>query len=715
MDCRARIDEHVLDFQEAGQDRESFLEYVRRRVSRWADEADQDAVMAYALARAEELPDRRTAQEGSGADAYQASRGGARETEFRELVDRWPSVLTPTFREYLKEEQRNPRYALWLGCELIELTLRLLVFLGLGALRARSETEHLPQDLLPSLQRRIEEPTLGQWLGMAEAIAQTMRKDPEKAFPELPGHVDQLGKSLNAPAGAERTEENSLLQLRNVLAHGGGMSRSRAENLQHMWREPLEEVLWAGRWLADVELLAVLRDGEVGLLRGDELSPRAVDLQLPVSLQHPSSVVARRITSAGDVFVPLWPLVLHGPPRVESWSSEKKPTDPVLQLYVRRGVLRLHYTPLGSAAAAQSDGDEVVLAAFMQLFDLVAAQERRREKGREVLGFKDEIARDAAQMIGRAEERETLRNVVSGAREGLVWVEGPAGIGKTYLMAWLVQELFAEARDRERAAGAERWLVLPYRFRGGDDRCRRNRFLTFARERLADWTGLSPAGEAEEKRLRSLDDLKALPELLKRVTPNRVIGVLDGLDELLIYDPRFAANVLSALQVPGVLWVCAGRPEAGEAMRRLGARNLFVGGLGKMCTGDIRAMILEKAGPLGRKLIKSDAIDANGEVSNTFINVLEDRADGLPLYVRYVVADMLAGRIMYLEAADAYRLPPTLEVYHDKLIERCGVGDEQLLKPLFGSRVGAGGRAALGCSASRPHTPAGVLAGGAGW
>ena len=216
-------------------------------------------------------------------------------------------------------------------------------------------------------------------------------------------------------------------------------------------------------------------------------------------------------------------------------------------------------------------------------------------------------------------------------------------------------------------------LILAYRFRVGDDRCSRDAFLRFALERLAVADGAPTAEETEASARRLL--LEQVRTHLSAVAQQRrVIVVLDGLDEVAERDATFAAQVPLALTVPGVTWLCVGRPERGlpEAFQHAGAREPFPGGLPPMRGGDVRTMLLEKVGPLRARLLRGDR-DAGDTVVNPFITRVAANAHGLPLYVTYVVGDVLGGRLTP-DAVGVATLPPSLAAYHERLLERCEVG-----------------------------------------
>jgi tetratricopeptide (TPR) repeat protein len=62
-------------------------------------------------------------------------------------------------------------------------------------------------------------------------------------------------------------------------------------------------------------------------------------------------------------------------------------------------------------------------------------------------------------------------------------------------------------------------------------------------------------------------------------------------------------------------------------------------------------------------------------VINPFIRLVTERAAGLPLYVKYVIGDVLGGKYRVLDGEE--ELPDSLHSYHEELLRRLGVGDLQ--------------------------------------
>ena len=188
--------------------------------------------------------------------------------------------------------------------------------------------------------------------------------------------------------------------------------------------------------------------------------------------------------------------------------------------------------------------------------------------------------------------------------------------------------------------------------------------------------------------MQLFDQVRELFDEVGKLTPekpggraSRVLLCVDGLDEIARLDESFP-ELPFLLSRENVVWVCAGRPEGRLpqvfALER--CTHLFTGGLPTMTDEDIRALLLEST--LSRKydLLALDA-EEDGEVRNAALEAVVQRAQGLPLYVHYVVQDILSGHYRFADLA--HRLPPSLSDYYDDLLRRLAIGDLQaLLTPL---------------------------------
>jgi WD40 repeat protein len=565
-----------------------------------------------------------------------------------------PSPVAVPWAEYLRED--HPVAKLWAACDTVEMLLRLLV---IAMIADQRKDEALDENVAKQLADTIESPTMGAWFVMAQNLAvstsHTSVLKPAADF--VKGALCDLLYGPTKPG----TPETSFLKLRNRLAHGGGLTRREAERLLRLWYKSFEECIGknAAAWLRSWELLGKDNSGQWLCMMGSEKAiPTDLTRNLP-ALPDSDAVILR---VGGQVFH-LWPLALFGKPALG--NADFYADADLAQIYSRREPVRLCYTPIGSCGLAQSESGSPAMKAFEKLFRL----DRPAPSNFVVRDFLKEIHQDARQMVGREKDKETILDAVKIRTQGVLWIQGVAGIGKSFLLAQVAADLL-EQHDESNIH------VLPYRFRVSDNlRCSRDAFADFVTERLAkagammNQTGRKEITKAEDKLKASLSSLN--PE-------HRVILILDGLDEISRRDSRFAREIPLALNLPGVLWVCSGRPDAEiqQSMLSLGAVSLFADGLPRMEAADIREMILEKIGPLRKKLLLNDQ-ETGDQVVNPFISRVTNRAAGLPLYVKYVIGDVLAGEYRVLDGNES--LPASLDAYHEKLLKRLSIGDLQAI------------------------------------
>jgi hypothetical protein len=163
-------------------------------------------------------------------------------------------------------EAADARLALWHACDAIEMTLRLAVALGLGEWRATADP--MPEPLRREIARRLEQPTLGRWRGMAMALA--ARPAPATALGDLWAWLTTTLEPVVAPGGDVRT---SMTELRNRLAHGGGLPRALAEELVAAWEPRLAATFAPLAALADLRLVAIAGGDPVALGGGAVVAP----------------------------------------------------------------------------------------------------------------------------------------------------------------------------------------------------------------------------------------------------------------------------------------------------------------------------------------------------------------------------------------------------------------------------------------------------------
>lgn len=572
------------------------------------------------------------------------------------LLSSLPHVVAVPLQEYLDED--HPSMKLWAACDVVELLLRFFVAVGVADRRRHGDLE---VKLLKQLWGKIEMPTLGAWFAMARSIAEN-NNNKNLIVPEIDvyvmGTLTQLMYGPNSPG----TAETSFLALRNRLAHGGGLSRKEAERLMGIWRQPFETAIEALTWLSDVCLIGLDNDTPIEL-RGPTAQLNILsDINRSLLLGANDGLWLER----DGTTLQLWPLALFGYPSTSTLKGRTHTGfENAAQIYVRKDVVSLQFTPLGADGFSQSEAGQTALEAFQSLFDFTKSHKQDSEKRFKVQDFKKEIQKDANQMVGRHEEQEHIENSLKDLEGGVVWLTGPAGIGKSFLIARIAQSLM------EKFEGSDT-IVLAYRFKAGDDsRCNRDAFANFVIERLIDQGALAE-GACVDIKGKAEDWLRFYLDSLSPV--KKIVFVLDGLDEVLPRDKTFAEDIPLSLMYAQTTWLCAGRPEPSlqRAFDESKAITPYPGGLPPMCIKDIRGMLLEKIGPLRKKLVQKDK-EIGEDIVNPFIELVAKRADGLPLYVRYVVGDVLSGR--YTEFHGNVDLPESLQVYHEQLIDGLGIGD----------------------------------------
>jgi hypothetical protein len=648
------------------------------------------------------------------------------------LLDSFPGVLALPLHEFAAanlDELRLHRL-----CDAIEILTRFCTVLAVAEARLPADPRKLPDQLVKELGPNILTPTFARWLGMAKGLADFLageRSNP-MVLPGLPGFIRDV--LLKTAPHDNRYLESSILELRNTLAHGGRLTGAMAEYLllgdasghfqgllssvpaelaaeedEAPWR-PAEGGLASGGppfrgWetvLGEVVTgLAALLGGSRLCLFGGEAARDLTGLQPSggvVPLSADLILTLRPLQLQGHVlllrdgrWLDLWPLCDHGKARLMSLRGQIESEGEAPLLYYRGEPQRLLYAAFGTTPPVGERGDAV--AEFQALF----RPDQRKEKGAEVaLDFSEELRRDSLQLVGRAAEEQHVKDVVNQTQSGVLWLSGTGGIGKSFLMARVAVNHCNDPR---------RWCRIPWRFRVSDaDRSNANTFLRYALTRLAGWPVLGRAGVRPDldskKWLAQLDELLRAAGSLppgKDGKPPRVLFVLDGMDEaarlspdLLEWPFRFAPPNVT---YPNVVWLCAGR--SGEATDKTYApdrcTHLFPGGLPPMSAGDLRAMLYRELGETKYPLLGLDLRDASGNVTNPLVDAILARSEGLPLYIHFLVEDLLTGR--FQSGPDLIgQLPRGLVAYYDDLLRSLGLGALQaLLTPLVASVVWAGG------------------------
>jgi hypothetical protein len=518
---------------------------------------------------------------------------------------------------------RVARLALFSLCESVEAVVRFLAIARAVEVIGESETGKAPQWLAKAAADNLLVPTFGKWINLLRIIAEWELKRRSALVPELAYAAKRFDSDLFArPPAVERPELHNLLDVRNPIAHGSGISDAYAQTLLAHWGPKVATVFARLGWLGVVALWT--RD-PAGFKRLNGPDPDAVPQEPPAAVRDALAIGGVALQRDHDV-VKMYPLGRR--------ALHRLPDHHVTQIFVRQSATSLVYSLFGADDALQSESDLTELERLDEMFDIESIRSARRDVRFQQRGYDGEFTRDAATFVGREEVLRTLWQTVVERRHGIVFVSGPAGIGKSSLVARIAEDLRAEIVERA-ANGHSKELLLAYRFIDGDRGCAPLPFLAWLIERLA-------AQKETAVKAGSDQTIDALREtalgLLRDCDNDRIILVLDGLDELARRERRFITDFVGRLaKVDRLLVLASSRPEGGipEAMAAAGAIAPWSAGLPGMSRMELRAMLVNLLPSAARKLVGNDR--AIGAIQNRFIDALVARAEGLPLYVRMVV------------------------------------------------------------------------------
>jgi len=213
-------------------------------------------------------------------------------------LDDMPLFLAHAWQQYA--EEHHPRVKLHLMLEFVELSIRFSVAVLISQIRA-SHDDKLSEDLSAELAQLIRSPTLGQWLGILRKL--TFVDVESAALPEMFKLYEQLDADTWLSNAETYSENESLLVLRNHVAHGGGFSHHQAEAWVKSHQDQVESMLKV--------ILAALSDARFVsadkqlLLMGN--SPSQIDIS------HLPEGASGCWIQTGDIAMPLWPLADYSP------------------------------------------------------------------------------------------------------------------------------------------------------------------------------------------------------------------------------------------------------------------------------------------------------------------------------------------------------------------------------------------------------------------
>lgn len=589
-----------------------------------------------------------------------------------------PTFLAHPWHSLIAEE--HPRVKLHWLTDTAELAVRWAVSVALAEVLVANERQ-LPKKLARLVRDDIERPTLGRWLGILRELSKAGPKEC-KIAPEVFGLYEAAFAPRFESGNRGGTLENSLLMLRNQIAHGGGMSPGHAKNLLDHHIEGIGDLLRAVLSATKDAQCVALEHEEAHLLNG--LDPSKITIpEALVGVEDGTWLVC------GDEVVPLLPLAIYAPVRMINSSGElqDRPGGPVAQVFTRAYHDRLSYTPLGRDEAHSEVLD---VGFFRQVFRLDEQLDPKQfSLTVDGVAWDDAIkeARAVAEdLIGRDTEVKHIKKWLKSRapyeieQPNVGWVSGGPGLGKSMIMAKMAANY---------ASGSQRGFYF-HKFGSGNARNNRRTFLKLLEVALWAWEPLRKITKEPDSQVDGDALIDAVQARLEKISeleaPNprapkpSVWIFIDNFDEIVEHDPKFV-DLIKKFAVPGTVWLLCGRAEHGldDEFHDERSEHVFDGGLPVMSAPDIRAMLLEGMGNARYALLRRDEDDDEG-VHNLFVERVVEQAKGLPLYVELLLDDLRAGRIT---VEDDDKLPDGLSAYYDGLMERGGLSTVSRDLPLL--------------------------------
>ena len=565
-------------------------------------------------------------------------------------IESLPYMIQESVHNWYTEP--NPVIRLWQACDALEMLTRYIVLIRLGEHHTGNT---LDAKILHQIGLDLQRPTFGKWIGIATTLLKHAPTKDAIIFQEMEDFVNtELFPLVNGRE--DRTPQGSFLALRNHLAHSGGVTQKHATHLLEIWKTKLDTLFQKAALFGQGQLVTIASNN---LLR----IPHKQCVQENISFGQTGEVYVVR----ENRMVKLWPLMIFAP--ITQQDGEQS-TENFLQIYIRRGDIGIQLLPMGSEDVLHNEMGAEIFTEFQNLFSSnLPSSTISTQKKYVIRDFYNEFNKEHQQIIGREHEKQAIHQAIQHTQEGLIWIGGYAGSGKSCLMGSVITEIHQSIQQTNTTD-----ILLAYKFKRGDDRCAQDAFLTFCIERLEEQIHLDISGQKSK--------VSILRQLLQHADSVKILFLLDGVDELANIDEQFVSNIIINLQYPNVLWVCSGRPEfcLEKIWNNPDVNSIFPHHLPPLDKATIRNMLLEKIGYIRKKLLIKD-VDTNDQVTNPFIENICKNSEGYPLYVTYVIRDILAGRIKELNIQD---LPPSLSAYHQELIKRAGVGSlQQIMTPII--------------------------------
>ena len=567
------------------------------------------------------------------------------------------ALIHPAFLEYLTETE--PKSKLLDMCTVVELAYKLLAIYGLLILHNNNKIDN---ELKLYLSQRLKVPTVRSWVDISTILFNKYLKN--KELQPIANYVKKLNNFLIVDVEQSSLDpQNSFLALRNSLAHGGINSVNALELLE-CWSKNFESIIINKSVLTKIHL-ALLSNKKFELLKVDSMEAQ---------LKNPKKNNANLGLAFGDAPIRLKPFIVA---EKVDLSSIKKTHD--LKIYSRTLNKSIGFTSHFSSAFI-SDRSKAVVDFVHDLFDY-------KKEIKESLRYPDQshkIIEQSKFIWGRDDEAiHIISELNSNEDFECLTVFGTAGSGKSSIFLKVADAALSKSLNNPST------LVIPYIFNATEvGESSRLDFLNYCNERIQSHFGIKDREIDSYLKDHYPDLTKSASNLflaLNKIIEENDIGLvkilIDGLDEVIKRDKYFIERTIlisfnHSIRFRTLQWLVFSRKESSitPQLAKIKTKDIYPL-LPKMSEQDMRLLILNEINipPIQKKIIQLDQDTANSDQSkNLFISTVMKKADGYPLYVKYLINDLRSNKYPTLDIND---LPNSLDQYHEQIIKELAIGD----------------------------------------
>lgn len=586
-----------------------------------------------------------------------------------------PTCLALSVLPLFKEP--HPFVRLWRLVDTAEIALRWSVAIALAEVIEIHQGE-LPVELGLDIKEQLARPTMGIWLSILKTVTKDIPNEPLIAT----GIFDLYEDNINKLFAENGNEDNSLLELRNNLAHSsGGMSKERAEEIYKKQLPNLANLLTeVAKLTADCQIIHKKGAVIVSLIGSN---PQEAKTSCVITRNGDGTYLVK-----GNHKLSLLPLVNYGTIKIIDQNGRQhviRDEGEFIQVYAnnRKGS-QIKYSPIGSDYAYSTIMKDKL---FKDLFE----PEIKNDKKVNLKSFMEE-AKDIAESklmkgrgtaVGRVkkwikgEKNEKKRNFENPEEPRIGWIEGKPGMGKSTLVASVARDYQEPTEDR---------CVFYYKFKVGDFRNNKRMFLESLQSNLIKWKPLQNivpmVNESQIEEEDLIEDIKsqliAVQKLKnsnpKNPSPPYFLCIIDGLDEI-VRDDKSILPLIKEFAPLRVLWVIASRNEYNldKYFNDENCEKIFPDGLPPLDEEGISQILSDHMeGASKYKFVGADA-----DKKEKLLKSLVEKSEGLPLYIHHLIDDLGSGNIDVNAfcKGDIGKLPKGLSAYYHSYLERIGISD----------------------------------------